>query len=444
MAGNSYFRETLQMSEGARRFLTSEALYGIGIGLYTLVLNYYLLAMGLTEAKVGGIVSTGILVMGGLAIPVSLLAGKAGRKPLLVSGVFAVAGGVALFASGSGEIRFYAAQILISMGLCCIETTEVQLLFSYSRSRKEETRSFSLMFAVFTMFVGAGTLLGGMIPGWLSGSADPEGAAAGYRAVLFCAAGTLAALGLLRALWLPPEHRGGRMAEANSEGGLTAQAAGSRQSAGSAATPQESGRGPKTFVWRKPSRTVWTLACYTFISGISFAMIGGFLNVMVKHRTGWEDSAISLLLTANGILLFIASLLTPWVLERFGTAKAFRWVYLGNALLAFVLSMQLPVAMFAMLLLMRGGGFTMLSNMIDSQSMSALHERDRNIYAGMRSVFRSVGSAGATYTAGLLLAGGRVELPFAVTGVMLLLGYGYYYKFVQPLLQHKETGGHTA
>ncbi|MFD0588975.1 MFS transporter [Paenibacillus sp. GCM10027627] len=428
-----YLKDVLDISPGARRFLLSEALYGIGIGLYTLVLNYHLLAMGIGEAKIGAIASTGILVLGALAIPLSMLANRIGRKPILVSGVLLIGSGVYLFSAGDELIHFYCAQIMVSIGFACIETTEVPLLFSYSRSRREETQVFSLMFAVFTMFVGGGTLLAGLIPEWISSG----GEGSPYKPVLWCASAVFIGLGLIRALWLPKETRGaarnGRNKLAPSEEGV--------QAAEAVASPH-TGK-PAKAVRGRPSKAVWTLAFYMLLSGISFALIGGFNNVIAKQRLGWDDSSISLLLTVNGLVLFFASLLTPWVLEKFGIAKPFKWMYFGGALLAFILSLQLPVAAFAVLLLVRGGGFTMLSNMIDSQSMSALPEKDRNLFAGMRSVFRSVGSAGATYTTGFLLAGGHAALPFALTGVMLLIGYVYYYRFVRPLLQDKETGGHT-
>lgn len=75
-----YIKDLLQLSTGVRRFLISEAFYGIGIGLYTLVLNLHLLFRGLREDEIGALVSMGILIMGVLAIPVSLLANRTGRK----------------------------------------------------------------------------------------------------------------------------------------------------------------------------------------------------------------------------------------------------------------------------------------------------------------------------------------------------------------------------
>lgn len=77
---SDYFRGLLRLPSGVRRFLMTESLYGIGIGLYSLVLNLHLLSKGLKEDQVGALVSVGILIMGILAIPVSLLANRYGRK----------------------------------------------------------------------------------------------------------------------------------------------------------------------------------------------------------------------------------------------------------------------------------------------------------------------------------------------------------------------------
>lgn len=54
----------------------------------------------------------------------------------------------------------------------------------------------------------------------------------------------------------------------------------------------------------------------------------------------------------------------------------------------------------------------MLSNLLDSQLMSAFKERERNLYAGMRSVFRSLGSSAAALLTGWILIGQDYEIPF--------------------------------
>ncbi|WP_372632700.1 MFS transporter, partial [Cohnella sp.] len=196
----AYLQELWRLPAGVRRFLATEALYGIGIGMYALVLNLHLLSQGLKTDQVGTLASIGILIMGVSAIPVSLLANRLGRKRLLAVGAGFVAAGSLTYAVSESFGYFLAAQTLVSVGLTLVETTEVQLLFRYCANRKEETRAYSLMFAVFTAFTGAGMLAAGD----LAGGGGDGGA---YRTPLLLSAAILLSLGVLRAVWLPSEKK---------------------------------------------------------------------------------------------------------------------------------------------------------------------------------------------------------------------------------------------
>ncbi|MFE0558620.1 MFS transporter [Paenibacillus sp. FSL W8-0187] len=407
-----YIKDLLQLSTGVRRFLISEAFYGIGIGLYTLVLNLHLLFRGLREDEIGALVSMGILIMGVLAIPVSLLANRTGRKKLLVTGVFFIAAGNVLFAVSDDLLWFYAAQILVSTGLTLVETTEIQLLFHYCRSRKEEARAFSLMFAVFTAFTGLGTLAAGYISKGFEGSR-------GYEVSLLLTGLVLVLHGVIRAFWLPSERR-----DLDEE-----------------APTVSSSKGISRLTGPLSSGTLWLFAVFTALLGGCIAMTGSFLNVIVKFRLDWMDDQVSLILAIGAILLFICSLMTPYVMERFGYNTAIISVFIVNMLLFAALYMILPVWLFVGLFLLRGGGVTMLSNLLDSLLMSAFNEKERNLYAGMRSVFRSLGSSGATFVAGLILARQDYRLPFLATaGVLLLCGL-YYVWWIRPVLSKRLNSG---
>ncbi|WP_098742284.1 MFS transporter [Paenibacillus sp. EZ-K15] len=407
-----YIKDLLQLSTGVRRFLISEAFYGIGIGLYTLVLNLHLLFRGLREDEIGALVSMGILIMGVFAIPVSLLANRTGRKKLLVTGVFFIAAGNVLFAVSDDLLWFYAAQILVSTGLTLVETTEIQLLFHYCRSRKEEARAFSLMFAVFTAFTGLGTLAAGYISKGFEGSR-------GYEVSLLLTGLVLVLHGIIRAFWLPSERR-----DLDEE-----------------APTASSSKGISRLTGPLSSGTLWLFAVFTALLGGCIAMTGSFLNVIVKFRLDWMDDQVSLILAIGAILLFICSLMTPYVMERFGYNTAIISVFIVNMLLFAALYMILPVWLFVGLFLLRGGGVTMLSNLLDSLLMSAFNEKERNLYAGMRSVFRSLGSSGATFVAGLILARQDYRLPFLATaGVLLLCGL-YYVWWIRPVLSKRLNSG---
>ena len=130
---SNYINELLTMSKGVRRFIASESLLGISIGLFILVFNLHLLELGINEAQIGEITSIGTLVIGILAVPSGLLANRFGRKRLLVSGLFLMGIGYGGFGISEQYLTLLFFQIITSIGITLLITSEIQLLFYYSR-----------------------------------------------------------------------------------------------------------------------------------------------------------------------------------------------------------------------------------------------------------------------------------------------------------------------
>ncbi|MEY9095400.1 MFS family permease [Paenibacillus sp. RC84] len=505
----SFRSSNTSMTIGVRRFLATEALYGIGIGLYSLALNLHLLALGASGGQIASISAVGILIMGIGALPAGMLAGKIGRKPMLLAGSMLVAAGAALFATGRSLPVWYAAQAVASAGFMCIETTEIQLLFRYCRSRREESRAFHGMFAVFTAFTGLGNLVGGIL-------SRADASAAGHAPSLYASAVCIAVLSLLRLRLLPAERAAGGSggesspgmggpgagdrpgpagsdasgsglrpgaeaaagaangscdaAEADSRGrditdngpgdsdrrepaaadasGRAARGAEEKHASGDCpAKPSVSrGRRPAGRVPRLPqgirrllrNRSLWLLAANACLIGFVFSFIGPFMNVYLKFRAAWEDDLISYVYTVNGLVLFAASLAAPKIMERWGAKAAFTGAFLGNAGLALLLLIAQPAPVFAALLVLRSGSFSLLGNLVDSETMSSLREEDRNLYAGMRAVFRCVGSSLSTMTAGFFMNAGDYHTPFLIAGVLLIVNFMYFRSRVLPLIIKRD------
>ena len=150
-----------------------------------------------------------------------------------------------------------------------------------------------------------------------------------------------------------------------------------------------------------------------------------------------------MLLTLSGFILFVSALLVPSMLERLGIRRTFGFVFAANALFAFLLALAVPAPVFSVLLLLRGGLFSMLSNLLESESMSAVPEEDRNLFAGLRTIARSSGNALAAYVTGWILAASDYRLPFLLTGVLLTAGYGLFFWTVQPILERRSAARRT-
>jgi DHA1 family multidrug resistance protein-like MFS transporter len=399
------------LSPGVKRFIATESLFGIGAGIFSLILNLHLLDLGYSKAFIGQLTALGALTVGLTSLPAGLIVKRVGRKPMLVTGMLLACASLIMFGIGTTAASLTAAQLIWSLGIAAVVNSEIQLIFQYCRSKKEETSAYSLLFAVFTFFTGVGTWLAGYLPDWMPGHTSL------YQYAFFVAGGCLALSGILRGLLLPSVHAREVIAAA----GDGATKCGDAERGLSAGKPKK----------RPAIGFLLLLSLLIFSSGFTFGLLSPFLNVILKFRFGMEDGSISGLLALSGFFFFIGSIAMPYIVERWGSRRTFVVLFLFNALAVALMAFAMPAAVFAVLLLVRGTGFTMLNNLTDSECMSAVNEDDRNLFAGMRTVSRSIGNTVASYWAGYILAGNHYSLPFVLTAAAVIAGYVVYAWFVQ-------------
>ncbi|MGB9809593.1 MAG: MFS transporter, partial [Caldanaerobacter sp.] len=176
-----------------------------------------------------------------------------------------------------------------------------------------------------------------------------------------------------------------------------------------------------------------TLTLYLFLMGIAFSLVIPFQNVIIKFTTGWHDEAVSYVLTANGIILFFASIIMPWLINEVGVIRSYYYVYAINIGMAFILYFKmLPIA-FVLIFLLRSGSFTLFLNMVDSQTMSAVEEDKRDFFGGARTFLRSIGGAIGSFIAGYVIQRGKSTFPFLITSLILLISFVYFEFLVKPI-----------
>lgn len=382
-----------------KSFAATEALLGIGMGIFGLVLNLHLLALGISPEVIGAISSVGVLVMGGSAVLAGILANYIGRKPVFIIGILFTGIGYGIFGISTSLSLFYFAQIINSIGISFLITTEIQLLFYYSKTKDLETFSYSLLFASFTLFSGLGTLLGGFIPNWL-----PFGTTK-YQYAIYISSGAILLAAFLRSILLPNVNL----------------------------IKNQNGSSKKSRLYNKFDGKIFLLSFFILLSGMAFSMIIPFQNVIVKYRFNWSDEYVSYLLTISGIFLFIGSIIMPYIINKFGRIKAFYYIYILNLIFTIILVFNVPLSVFSIVFLFRSGSFTLLNNMIESQTMSVVSEEKRDLFAGTKSFIRSIGSAIASYLAGYILEGKNYNLPFLITFFLIGLSFIYFVFLIKPI-----------
>ena len=397
----TYFTDLFDLSVGVRRMLFSEMFYGFGVGVFSMLLNLHLLALGVNEKEIGKVISIGGIAVGIACLPSVFFANYFGRKKILSAGAILMAMGC-LISGFSREIwAFYLAQIILSCGVTFVITTEIQLTFSYCRAKSEESKSYNLLFATYTLFVGIGTLAGGFLPRIISGFTS------NYQGSLFCAAIALLLGGILRFFWLPRNEN-----EIHAE----------KKNNFKSEDPQKG---------RRKQLVLFTF--FALLAGFTNGWVFNFLNIIVKFRLGWQDEMVSVLLSCHGFFLFAGSLAVPFLLSKWGVTKSFILIFIINIILALVLYTNLPFPFFVSFLLCRGGIALMLNNMIASQSMSATEETDRNLFAGLWSIAVNLGASIATYFAGIILMDKNYFLPFLLTAITVTISFIYYFYWIKPI-----------
>lgn len=374
----------------------SEPFLGIAFGLHALLFNLHLIAHNVSEIEIGKIIAIGSVVMAIFAIPFGVIADRIGRKKILVSGLFFISLSYYMISFGSTYTHFLLAQLVLSFGMAMMISAEIPLLFKYCKTKKEETQTYNMMFAVFTLFVGLGTLLGGYLPLLLDATREH------YQGTLAVMAFSLTIVTIAR-IFLPDEQHKER----------------------------ESNPDPFRINLIKftPSKKVLIYVGFSVFAGAAFSMVFPFLNIIVKFRFDWTDPMVAILLTFNGLFLFLASFFTPLLLERWGLKKLSFLLFSLTIITSLLLAALMPVSLFVMIFLFRNGVFTALFNVIEGQALQATHDKERSLHASLRSIGRSFGATVAAYIAGFILAAGNYWLPFLLSGLITLAAY-FYFKYV--------------
>ena len=397
-----YFKQIGSLPSSVRLFLFSESFFGIGQGIFGLLFNLHLLALHVNESEIGRITALGTLIMGIGSISISYFIDQWGRKRTLLCGVLLISAGSSGVALGSNLLHFYLAYGVYSFGLAMVIASEFSLLFTYCKTKQQETLSYSMVFAVFTLFIGVGTYVGGFLPRYLGHGSTI------YQIPLLLTGCIIFFVFIFRLL-LPKEE------------------------------PKKRPTSETTARRWIPQRSVFIFTGFSIFLGAAFALLTPFFNIILKYRLNMADDQIALILTLNGVVLFFSSLFSPFILERWGLRKTATIIFFSTIVPSFILGLILPLSAFIILFLFRSGAFTALTNLLEGQMMQATPDHERSVFSGMRSLGRSLAATAMSLLSGYILLQKDYSLPFVLAGAVLVLGYLYFHYLVLPCLEQPSS-----
>ncbi|HEX5506003.1 MAG TPA: MFS transporter [Thermomicrobiales bacterium] len=286
----------LWRAEGAplRRMLLFQLCSNLGAGVFALLFNLYLLALGYREDVIG--LAAGLNTLGqGLA------ALAAGRLVVRLGAPRTMALALACFTAASAAQAVVTGRVaiaLLALGVGAATswlTIPVMPYLSEQISREAHADAAALTFAVQNLSVTAGTLLGGLLPAGLALAG--LGLVSRDRLALLIGIG-VGALGLLPLF------------------GMAGGAGAPHRARGTAVIGPELDGTP-----RRVRRTVWGYAGAAVLLSIGAGAFMPFVNVYLD-RLGASQGAIGAILAATGAVGAALGLLAPAVARRFGSLRA--------------------------------------------------------------------------------------------------------------------------
>ena len=372
-----------------------------GFGLLSVVLVLYLSAVGLSEARIGLLLTLTLLGDTAVSLLFTTRADRVGRRRMLLGGAALVVLAGAVFAVTQS---FALLLVAATLGVISPAGNEVgpflaieQAALAQTLPAERRTRVFARYSLVGSFATAAGALTGGALASGLEHAG--WGAIGSYRAVVVAyAALGLVLLGLFTRL------------------SPAVEAPGSRE-------PDRRGRpaflGPDLGLHRSRPVVLKLAGLFTVDAFAGGFVVQSFVAYWFHHKFGASPALLGAIFFGANVLAGISALSAAWVASRIGLVRTMVFTHLPSnvLLLAVPLMPTLPLAMAALLLRFSISQMDVPTR--QSYTMAVVDPDERSAAAGVTGIARTVGAALAPVAAGPLYATAALaSVPFFVAGAL--------------------------
>jgi MFS family permease len=402
----TYLRGIGAYSRDVKLFFAYNLASNIGIGVFTLLFNLYLVELGFREDYIGQFNAISTLAMGFVALAVGFLINRFGVW---------------------NTVSFGLVWFLVTSVLACVVTDEVLLLvvaalsgagtaflfvptmpFIVDLTRQHERHGVAaLAFSVQSLSMMVGSLIGGWLPKLLGVVFGIESAGANaYRFTIIAGLG-LATLAILPLLGMSAERRASRPEDEIAS--LTGTA--------------KSVDAPRT-IRRHMAVFVAVGLLMSFGAGAVFP----FYNVFLKTQ-GASSGQIGLIFSAAGLMAAVVGLASPYAARRLGSQRAVAVVRLSPVpfYLLLMATPNLPIAIVAHML--RTTSINMAWPIDSTYISEVLPARARGQVFSFRSGAWNFGWAISSLIAGRLIVDYGYNVSFAAYVVFMTIAMALYYVY---------------
>lgn len=406
----SFFRGIRSYSRDIKLFLLYSLIANVGVGVFMLIFNLYLIQLGLAEDFIGRFNAFSTLAMGAVALSIGFLINRFGVWMTVAAGLgaFVVTSILACIITNPPFLLLMGA--LSGAGTAFLFVPTMPFIVELTEARQRHGVA-ALAFSLNSLSMTIGSLVGGFLPRGLAGVLALESPSAeAYRYTLIIGV-SVAALGVVPLLGMSPRQRASRPAHEE--------------------TTITDGVEPH------PPRTVRRhMTVFIAIGGLMSLGAGAlfpFYNVFLQTQ-GASTGQIGIIFSAAGLMAAGFGLSSPYLARRLGSLKAVTIVRLTPLpfYLLLMFTPALPIAVVAHMI--RTTSINMAWPIDSTYISEVLPARARAQVFSFRSGAWNFGWALSSVVAGSLIVRYGYNVSFAAYIVFMsaamLLYYLYFYRTI--------------
>jgi MFS family permease len=368
-------------------------------GALSVVLVFYLTGIGLSESRIGLLLTLTLLGDTVVSLVLTTQADRIGRRRMLLIGSFLMAGAGLAFAFTS---NFLFLVIAGTIGVVSPSGNEVGPFLSIEQAAlahvvppSTRTMAFAWYTLTGSFATAIGSLCGGMLPSLVGSSGTT--AITGYRAVVIA----YAALGMVLTLVFA------RLSSATEVGAFE------DPSSGLAAKKTLLGIGHSREIVLKLSGL---FALDSFGGGF---VVQSFAAYWFYMRFGVKPAALGGIFFGANLFAGVSALLASRLASRIGLVKTMVFTHLPSNILLILLPLMPTLRLAIVVLLLRFSITQMDVPTRQSYTMAVVYPEERSAAAGITGVARTIGAAIPPTFVGLMFARPRlINVPFFIAGTL--------------------------
>ena len=380
----------------ARLYLLNSILVGLSFSVFALLFNLYILARGYPKDFLGLLSALPSAVALVAAVPMGMLSDRVGRRRAMLWGMLGLALGITMIVTGGGNPTvLVAAVVLQGMGNELYNVSSAPFMMENSGER-ERTALFSASFGLSALAGFVGSLVGGQLPGLMSGalSLTPDAAPA-YGAALL-ASPVIYGVAALPLLWMrEPPRPAWRPSWAWPNRRLVMLAAGDAWARVQAAP---------VLAWRglRYRRLIVKLLLPNVIISVGAALLIPYMNVFFRERHHVPDGTLGVIFAISSVVTGVATIAAPLLAGRLGKVRSV--VLVQGASLPFLLAIGFApsLGLAAAAFWMRGALMNMGGPIYNAFTMEQVAQGERATVNALVGVTWNVGWAVCPYLSGVI------------------------------------------